>query len=138
MDAKRALLIARGLALAYCHLPLVIVAYFAGGSWRWLAMLGMFPWIGMTFPCTLAVIIVVLAICEGLLGGHPSTWLPPPASAIVLIGGTLLLFLPLYRVALDRTVDRTGRTRMYWAVVTALWTLSGNALAILFEPRGLR
>jgi len=82
-------------ALAYCHLPLVLLAAVAGGPVCWLALVAMCPWIGMAAPFLLVVIGAALAFLPGVSEGHPAAWLTPPISAILLLVGTLALFVPV-------------------------------------------
>jgi hypothetical protein len=97
----------------------------------------MFPWIGMVWPFLLTMAFASLAL-PGVWEGHPAPWLTPPVAMAILIALPLVVFGLLYRLALDRIIDHTGHRRRIWIVTLVLWTVAGNALAILFEPRLLR
>jgi hypothetical protein len=125
----------RALALAYWHLPLVALAALTGISWKWLALVGVFPWLGMATPFLMAVLVPVIVLIPGLREGHPPPWLAPPMPLIIVLVIALGLFLPLYGLTLSRAVRSPAQTKRRWVIVLVLWTLLGNAAALLSPPR---
>ncbi len=128
----------KSIALAYCHLPLVLLVGFTTDcpSWTWLAIVGLFPWMGMASPFLLVVIFGALTFLPGVWEGQPASWLTPEVNLAIVIGGTAAIFLPSYIFALRRAIDATRRRRL-WRALLIVWTLFGNTFFVFTPPRAL-
>jgi hypothetical protein len=124
------------LALAYCHLPLIILAGIAFDypSWQWLFIVALLPWMGMALLCSIPVCLVVIAIQLGFGVGTPGWLYMPVISIIIFLGGTLLVFVPLYWFTLKRAIDPVRSTRDY-RLLLIIWALVGNLLILFLPPR---
>jgi hypothetical protein len=123
------------LALAYCHVPVVVAAGLIGHvwNWKWLTLVAVLPWMGMILPILLLVAAPFLMLAE------PWTTMAPLDLAaswqtVLTITVAAVVFILVYSTALRQGSSREPGS-LKWRLVLVAWTVVANVLLLEVTPR---
>lgn len=121
------------IALAYCHLPMVLLFYLYDGraAWQWYALVGLIPWVAMVFPFIIPV-ISIFTIISLLFTGDGVAF--TEVHSLIPIAGSLILFSYFYWHLINDIIksDKIDIKNISFLIA---WTLICNFFPLFLVPR---
>ncbi len=125
-----------GVALAYCHLPIIVAAAAVGRiKLECLAVVAAVPWIGMAVPFLIFVLALAFLVVPGIASGTPLEILSGDTGILIIGLATAALFLLAYAFGLSRLTSPITPVRKRFAILLITWTVVANIPLLIVTPR---